>query len=64
MKKFKEDNIFPRADYKELVELSLTYLTGNHDGFRFSQPGAAHEARFMATQLYTFKLFMTRELMI
>lgn len=62
LKKFKKDGTFPRADYKELLDLSLIYLTGEVDGVKLSQPGAAHEARFMATQLYTFKLVMTRKI--
>ena len=32
LKRFKADNVFPRADYKELVNLSLLYLTGEVDG--------------------------------
>jgi hypothetical protein len=43
---------FARGDYRKLCELFVFYLGGDVRGFRFHQPGACHEARFMPDALY------------
>ena len=48
-----------RTDYKKLCQLMVFYLGGNVDSFSFHQPGACHEARFMADSLYILTLAMT-----
>ena len=48
-----------RMDYKKLCQLMVFYLGGNVDSFSFHQPGACHEARFMADSLYILTLAMT-----
>ena len=63
LNQFKACETFPRADYRELVHLSIAYLEGVPDGFHFVPPGAAHEARFMGTSLYVLKLVMTRNIL-
>lgn len=51
----------PRADYKELLELSLIFL-GEHDrNYKFKSPGAYHHARWMAKAIYSLKMFLFRE---
>ena len=52
-------NTFVRGDYKNLCQLMVFYLGGNVPGFTFHQPGACHEARFMADALYILTLTMT-----
>jgi hypothetical protein len=42
---------FARGDYRRLYELFVFYLGGDIPGFHFHQPGACHEARFMADAL-------------
>ena len=45
---------FNRDDYKELVELTQTYL-GNEEAdkpIQLKRPGALHKARWMAKLLY------------
>lgn len=56
-----EENIFPRADYQELIELTVHYLGGDLPKgkmFNFKKPGAHHRARFMHNELYILKLVM------
>lgn len=52
-------NTFQRGDYKNLCELMVLYLGGDVDGFKFHQPGACHEARFMADGIYLLTIAMT-----
>ena len=40
--------VFARGDYKKLCELMIFYLGGKVTNFHLHQPGACHEARFMA----------------
>jgi hypothetical protein len=53
---------FARGDYRRLYELFVFYLGGDIPGFHFHQPGACHEARFMADALYIFTLRMTQRI--
>ena len=53
---------YTRGDYKELVKLSLLYLTGDcEDGFEFARPGALHKARWMAKLIYSIKIVLLGE---
>lgn len=66
-KKCLTDNVFPREDYKELVELTVIFLSGelpsrgNNTVFHFKKPGAHHRARFMHNELYFLKIYMLSE---
>lgn len=58
--KIKED--FPRDDYKEFIELVIVLLGANPpDGIRLRQPGAYHQARWMAKGIYALKMYLLRE---
>jgi len=47
----------PRDDYRELLEVSIIYVSGTPPrGRRFLQPGALHRARWMARVIYAIKL--------
>lgn len=47
-----------RGDYRELLELSLTFLGG--DGGNFRACGATSHARFMSKCIYSLKMFLFR----
>lgn len=51
-----ERDIFPRSDYKQLLELTIIYLGGFVYPFNFHKPGAHHHARFMSNALYFLKM--------
>lgn len=51
--------VFARGDYKQLCELFVYYLGGDVPNLYLHQPGACHEARFMADALYLLTLRMT-----
>ena len=51
-----EKNTWPRADYKELLTLTIICLGGEIPGFFFLLPGPDHHARFMSKQIYILKL--------
>ena len=51
-----QDEAFPRADYRELLELTIVYLGGEVDRFHFQKPGACHHARFMSQAIYLLKI--------
>lgn len=57
-----ELNTFARGDYKKVCELFVVYLGGEVNNFLFHQPGACHEARFLADALYLFTLQMRKKL--
>src|SRR6218665_538197 len=59
-----ELNAFARGDYKKVCELFVVglYLGSKVNNFLFHQPGACHEARFLADALYLFILQMTKKL--
>lgn len=48
-----------RADYKELLELTLMFLGG--DSVNFRTPGPTSHARWMAKAIYTLKVFLFRD---
>lgn len=51
----------PRDDYREFLELVLTYLGSIPErGVKFMAPGAMHQARWMSKVIYTFKVWMFR----
>ena len=51
-------NKFPREDYKELIELSLTYLNKTPKNFTIKKPGAIHRARWMSKMIYSLKIVL------
>ena len=48
-----------RGDHRNLCQLIVVFLGGSVEGFKFTQPGAHHEARFMADANYLLTLKMT-----
>ena len=51
-----------RADYGELLDLTLVYLTGEFsDGFCLNKPGATSKARWMGKWLYGLKMALLEE---
>ena len=48
----------PRDDYKELIELSLTYLGRPPANFKLRKPGAVHTARWMGKLIYSIKIVL------
>jgi hypothetical protein len=55
-------NVQPRDDYMELLELVIIFLGGVPPrGVHFLKPGALHRARFMAKLLYSYKIFLFRD---
>lgn len=54
--------IQPRADYKELLELTIVTLGCTpRRGIHFCAPGAIHRARWMAKAIYALKIYLFRE---
>jgi hypothetical protein len=46
-----------RDDYRQLIELSLIYLGGDHENkLKIRPPGAMHQARWMARAIYSLKM--------
>ena len=54
-------NTFQRGDYKYLCELMAFFLGAELSNFSFKQPGAHHEARFMADCIYLLVIQMTQK---
>ena len=53
------EEVHPRDDYKELLQLTVIFLGGvPAGGIRFRAPAGLHKARWMPRLLYGFKLFM------
>jgi len=53
------EEVHPRDDYKELLQLTVIFLGGvPAGGIRFRAPAGLHRARWMARLLYGLKLFM------
>ena len=51
-----------RADYRELLDLTLVYLTGEFsDRFCLNKPGATSKARWMGKWLYGLKMALLEE---
>ena len=52
----------PRADYLELLKLTIIFLGGQPDGgVSFRQPGPVSSARWMSVALYTLRLALFRK---
>ena len=51
-----KNETFPREDYRELLQLTVKYLGGDVQNFRFRKPGADHHARFMSQSIYLLKM--------
>ena len=52
----------PRADYREVAELTIIALGDIPPrGIHWSRPGAIHQARWMARNLYALKMFLFAE---
>ena len=49
-------NTWPRADYKELLVLTIVCLGGVIPGFEFRQPAPDHHARWMSKAIYIIHL--------
>ena len=49
-------NTWPRADYQELLILTIINLGGDIPGFVFMLPGADHHARWMSKKIYFLKM--------
>ena len=54
--------MFARGDFKKLRELVVFYLGGEVPNFNLHQPGACHEARFMADEIYLLTLKITSKI--
>jgi len=49
----------PRADYRELLELTIVFLGGvPRKGISFKSPAGLHRARWMAKAIYSLKIWM------
>ena len=49
---------WPRADYKELLMLTIICLGGVIPGFQFRLPGPDHHARWMSKVIYILKIML------
>ena len=47
---------FPRADYREFLELVIVSLGGKMENFTFKLPGPDHHARWMSKCIYFLKM--------
>ena len=54
-----EKGNFQRGDYEYLIQLVFLFLGGELANFKFRQPMACHEARFMSDAIYILVLHMT-----
>lgn len=50
-----------RHDYEELLQLILIFLGGFTKKLKFRDPGAVHQARWMANLIYSLKMFMLKD---
>ena len=55
-------NTWPRADYKELLTLTIVCLGGSVPGFQFQIPGPDHHARWMSKQIYFLKMKLLKNM--
>lgn len=54
-----ESSASPRADYREVAELCIILLGKEPPrGIHWAKPGAIHQARWMARNIYSMKMFM------
>ena len=51
------NSVFLRANYKELLELTIFFLGGDV-AWKLRKPGALHHARFMSKAIYFLKMCM------
>ena len=56
--KVHKENIWPRCDYKELLELSIIMLGGQLPNFTLKFPGPDHHARWMSKAIYLLKIHL------
>ena len=55
---------YSRGDYKELLNLMEVYIGMNSGNYKFVKPGAVHRVRWMAKQLYCYKLVMLKDFLL
>jgi hypothetical protein len=56
------NEVQPRDDYRELLELCIIFLGGIPPrGVKFLYPGAIHRARWMARAIYSIKMWLFRK---
>ena len=53
-----EKGTWPRADYKEFLQLTVICLGGSIEDFKFKLPGADHHARWMSKGIYFIKMWL------
>ena len=54
-----DSNKLSQADYREVAELTIILLVGiPPQGIHFNRPGAIHQARWMAINIYCIKMFV------
>ena len=56
------DIVFSRNDYGIVCKLASFFLGVEVQDFKFHQPGACHEARFLADAIYILTLYMTKDI--
>ena len=56
-----DKNVFPRDDYKELIQLIVVWIGGPVKAFSFKFPGADHHARWMSKAIYFMKLALVQK---
>ena len=54
-------NTWPRADYQELLVLTIISLGGEVEGFKFMLPGPDHHARWMSKKIYYLKINLLQD---
>ena len=54
-------NTWPRADYQELLVLTIISLGGEVEGFKFMLPGPDHHARWMSKMIYYLKINLLQD---
>ena len=58
------DRTYVRGDYKEVLNLALTYLGHNNAPLKMLRPGAISRARWMAKILYAIKITLLRKILV
>ena len=51
-----DNKVWPREDYKEMLDLLIVTLGGTVKNFTFKMPGADHHARWMSKVIYYLKI--------
>lgn len=57
-----DKNVVIRGDYKEMLQLCLIVLGRNIPNYTFNVPKCCSNARWMAHVIYSFKIFLFRQL--